>query len=159
MKLKVLAAGRMKAGPERTLADDYLARSQALGRGIGFSITLTEFAESKAPTAAGRMADELKSFTGLLTDRSFTVVLDERGKTMGSEAFAALLRHHLDQSTGEMGFLIGGPDGHAPSTRTSAGLVLSFGPMTWPHRLVRVMLLEQIYRAGTIMVKHPYHRS
>ena len=70
----------MKAGPKRTLADDYLARSQALGRGIGFSITLTEFAESKAPTAAGRMADELKSFTGLLTDRSFTVVLDERGK-------------------------------------------------------------------------------
>lgn len=158
MKLKVLAPGRMKAGPERTLAGGYLERSQALGRGLGLSIALKEFAESKAPTVAGRLAEELKSFSSLLPARAFTVVLDERGKTMGSEAFAKLLRHHRDGTTGEMAFLIGGPDGHAETTRAAAGLVLSLGPMTWPHRLVRVMLLEQIYRAETILAKHPYHR-
>jgi 23S rRNA (pseudouridine1915-N3)-methyltransferase len=54
--------------------------------------------------------------------------------------------------------MIGGPDGHAVETLKSAGLVLSMGQMTWPHRLVRVMLAEQIYRAVTIMVNHPYHR-
>ena len=58
-----------------------------------------------------------------------------------------------------MAFLIGGPDGHAPGIREGAGLLLGFGPMTWPHRLVRVMLLEQIYRALTIIAGHPYHRA
>ena len=58
-----------------------------------------------------------------------------------------------------MAFLIGGPDGHAPGVRDNAGLLMSFGPMTWPHRLVRVMLLEQIYRALTIIAGHPYHRA
>lgn len=159
MKLTVLAAGRIKAGPERTLADDYLARSQALGRRIGVTVTLKEFSESKAATAAGRVAEDLKSFSAHLPARGFAIVLDERGKPLGSESFAGLLRHHLDQATGEMVFLIGGADGHADSTRATAGLLLSFGPMTWPHRLVRVMLLEQIYRAATIMVNHPYHRS
>lgn len=93
-----------------------------------------------------------------LPPRCFTVVLDERGRTLASEAFAELLRRHLDDGTGDMAFLIGGPDGHAPDIRENAGLLLSFGAMTWPHRLVRVMLFEQIYRAVTIIAGHPYHR-
>ncbi len=90
--------------------------------------------------------------------RAFTIVLDEGGKPLSSETFARLLRHHIDAGTQDLAVLIGGPDGHAPATRDKAGLLLSFGPMTWPHRLVRVMLCEQIYRAVTIMVNHPYHR-
>lgn len=86
-------------------------------------------------------------------------MLDERGKALASEAFADLLRRHLDGGTADMGFLIGGPDGHAPEIRTTAGLLMSFGPMTWPHRLVRVMLFEQLYRALTIILGHPYHRA
>ena len=70
-----------------------------------------------------------------------------------------LVKRHLDQGTGSIAFLIGGPDGHAPEMRQDAGLLLSLGPMTWPHRLARVMLAEQIYRAVTILVKHPYHRA
>ncbi len=149
----------MKAGPERTLSEDYLARCQTLGRALGISVALKEFAESKAPQAAGRMAEERKAFAAHQPQRGFTIVLDERGKPMGSEGFAGFLRRHLDQSTPDLVFLIGGPDGHAEESRAAAGLLLSFGPMTWPHRLVRVMLLEQIYRAQTIMVNHPYHRS
>jgi 23S rRNA (pseudouridine1915-N3)-methyltransferase len=115
---------------------------------------VNDFAESQAPTAPQRMEDEAK----LLATKFPTIVLDERGKAFSSEDFAKLLQRHLDQGTQELAFLIGGPDGHSPQTRQSAGHLLSFGPMTWPHRLVRVMLFEQIYRAVTILVNHPYHR-
>ena len=105
------------------------------------------------------MAEEARLIASALPPKAFAVVLDERGKAMASEAFAGLLRKTLDNGTPDMAFLIGGPDGHAPETREGAGLLLSFGPMTWPHRMVRVMLFEQIYRAVTIMVNHPYHRA
>jgi 23S rRNA (pseudouridine1915-N3)-methyltransferase len=85
-------------------------------------------------------------------------VLDERGKVLSSAGFADLLKRHLDGGTSDLAFLIGGPDGHAQSIRDSAGLLLSFGAMTWPHRLARVMLAEQIYRAVMILRDHPYHR-
>ena len=105
------------------------------------------------------MAEEAKLVAAALPARSFSVVLDERGKALTSEAFAELLRRHIDGGTPDMAFLIGGPDGHAPGIRDQAGLLMSFGPMTWPHRLVRVMLFEQLYRALTIITGHPYHRS
>ena len=104
------------------------------------------------------MAEEGRLVAGALPPKGFSVVLDERGKALASEAFAELLRRHLDGGTPDMAFLIGGPDGHAPEIRETAGLLMSFGPMTWPHRLVRVMLFEQLYRAVTIIAGHPYHR-
>lgn len=160
MKLSVIAAGRLKPGPEKALADDYLTRASGLGRKCGISrIAVTEFNESQAGSAAARMAEEGRIISGLLPPKGFTVVLDERGKAMASEAFAALLSRHLDGGTSDMSFLIGGPDGHAPEFRDTAGLLMSFGPMTWPHRLVRVMLFEQLYRAVTIIAGHPYHRA
>ena len=160
MRLSVIAVGRLKAGPEKTLADDYLARAEAFGRKAGIArVAVSEFAESQGATAALRIAEERRMMAGALPRRGFTVVLDERGKTMASEAFAHLLRRHLDEATPEVSFVIGGPDGHAAETRSEAGLLLSLGAMTWPHRLVRVMLFEQIYRALTILLAHPYHRS
>ena len=159
MRLSVTAVGRLKAGPEKLLAEDYFTRAEALGRNIGISrIAVTEFAESQASSPASRMAEEAKLLAGVLPPKAFAIVLDERGQPLASEAFAALLRRHLDGVTPEVTFLIGGPDGHAPETRERAGLLLSFGLMTWPHRLARVMLFEQLYRAVTIIVKHPYHR-
>ena len=159
MRLTVLAVGRLKAGPEKTLAGDYLARAGALGRRAGLSrVQVSEVAESQAQTAAARMADEAKLLAAALPSRAFAVVLDERGTALTSVAFADLIRQHLDRGTPDMVFLIGGPDGHGQALRDGAGLLLSLGPMTWPHRLVRVMLFEQIYRAVTIMVNHPYHR-
>ena len=155
----MIAAGRLKPGPEKTIAEDYLTRAQGLGRKCGISrIAVTEFNESQASSPAARMAEEARLIAGALAAKSFTIVLDERGKALPSEAFADLLRRHLDGGTADMAFLIGGPDGHAPETREQAGLLMSFGPMTWPHRLVRVMLFEQLYRAVTIIAGHPYHR-
>lgn len=159
MKLQVIAAGRLKPGPEKSLAEDYLTRAQGLGRKCGIArIGVTEFNESQASSAPARMAEESRVIAGALAPKCFTIVLDERGKALASEAFADLLRRHLDGGTPDMAFLIGGPDGHAPDLRESAGLLMSFGPMTWPHRLVRVMLFEQLYRAVTIIAGHPYHR-
>lgn len=159
MKLSVIAVGRLKAGPEKALADDYRTRAEGLGRKAGISrLSVVEFAESQAATAASRIADEAKLIAGAVPPKAFSIVLDERGKTMSSETLASLIRRRIDGGTQDLAFIIGGPDGLAQATRESAGLLLSFGAMTWPHRLVRVMLFEQIYRTVTIMVNHPYHR-
>ena len=160
MRLQVLAIGRLKAGPEKTLSLDYQTRLEALGRKAGIGrMTVTEFAESQAQTATQRQAEEAKLLSAALAPKAFTLVLDERGKACSSEAFSHLLQRHLDQGTQDLAFLIGGPDGHGAETRKHAGQIISLGEMTWPHRLVRIMLLEQIYRAVTIMVNHPNHRS
>jgi 23S rRNA (pseudouridine1915-N3)-methyltransferase len=159
LKLSVIAVGKLKAGPEKQLAEDYRARAEAMGRKAGITaFTVTEFAESHEATAAARMAEEARFVAAHLPPRSFTVVLDERGKSLSSEAFAATLQKHIDNGL-DLAFIIGGPDGHAPDIRTRANLIVSFGAMTWPHRLVRVMLYEQLYRAITIMAGHPYHRA
>ena len=159
MRLQVLGIGRLKAGPEKLLAEDYQARLEGLGRKAGITrVTVTDFAESQAQTAGLRQDEECKLLTAALAPKAQTLVLDERGKPLASEDFSKLLQRHLDQGTQDLAFLIGGPDGHAAETRQKAHQIISFGPMTWPHRLVRVMLLEQIYRAVTIMVNHPYHR-
>ena len=160
MRLSLIAVGRLKPGPEKTIAEDYLGRAEGLGRRCGITrIGITEFAESQASSAAARMAEEARQVTAALPPKSFSIVLDERGKALASEAFADLLRRHIDGGTQDMSFLIGGPDGHAPQIREGASLLMSFGPMTWPHRLVRVMLFEQVYRALTIIAGHPYHRG
>lgn len=160
MRLTVITAGRMKPGPEKLIAEDYLTRAQALGRKSGISrIGIAEFSESQASSATARMGEEAKLFMGAMPPKCFSIVLDERGKALSSEAFAQLLRRQIDGGTQDVAFLIGGPDGHAPDIREQAGALLSFGQMTWPHRLVRVMLFEQIYRALTIIQGHPYHRA
>ena len=160
MRLQVLAVGRLKPGPEKLIAGDYQTRAEGLGKKPGMSrITVTEFAESQSPSPAARIGEEAGWLCAALPPKAFSIVLDERGKAMASEAFAAMLQRHLDGGTQDLSIVIGGPDGHAVSTRDQAGLLLSFGPMTWPHRLVRIMLFEQIYRAVTILVNHPYHRS
>jgi 23S rRNA (pseudouridine1915-N3)-methyltransferase len=160
MRLQVLGIGKLKAGPEKTLSLEYQTRLEGLGRKAGFAkLTLIDFAESQGQTAGQRQAEEAKLLAGALPPKAFTLVLDERGKSFTSGGFSQLLRRHLDQGTQDLAFLIGGPDGHSAETRKTAGQLVSLGEMTWPHRLVRIMLLEQIYRAVTIMVNHPYHRS
>lgn len=87
------------------------------------------------------------------------VALDERGDAVDSATFADMLRRWRDQGVRETAFLIGGADGHHPETRTAADRIVSFGALTWPHALARVMLAEQLYRAATIVAGHPYHRG
>ena len=159
MRVWIIAVGRLKSGPESDLAADYVKRAQALGRNAGIKeIRTVELAESAAATPALRKAAEARAIAGVGPQGSYRIVLDERGAALSSDAFAAMLRKHCDEGTADLAFIIGGPDGHEVSTLSAAQHKLSLGPMTWPHRLVRVMLVEQIYREVTIMVNHHYHR-
>ena len=160
MRLTIAAVGRLKQGPERELAERYRERAVKSGKALGFrSLDLVEVAESRARDAAQRMLEESIAIANLVPDGAALTVLDERGDTPGSAAFAATLAQWRDSGRADAAFVIGGADGLAPGLRDKADLHLAFGALTWPHQLVRIMLLEQLYRAMTILSGHPYHRA
>ena len=159
MRILVAAVGRLKRGPEQELAERYRERAAKSGRGIGLrSLEIVEIAESRARDAQRRMLEESIALANVIPSGAATVLLDPRGDALGSDAFAKRLRGWNDGGR-DAAFIIGGPDGLAPSLSEQAELRLAFGALTWPHQLVRIMLLEQIYRATTILSGHPYHRE
>jgi 23S rRNA (pseudouridine1915-N3)-methyltransferase len=105
------------------------------------------------------MKEEAAKLGGKLPAGAHLVALDEAGRAMSSESFAQHVRKMADTGTRDVVFIIGGPDGLAPSLRETAHERIAFGPQTWPHLLVRAMLAEQIYRAFAILSGHPYHRA
>jgi 23S rRNA (pseudouridine1915-N3)-methyltransferase len=159
VRLAVLAVGRLKSGPERELVERYRQRAEGLGRSLGFSgPDLVEWAESRARREEERRreeADQLLSRAG-----SFVLVaFDERGRSISSEAFAQRVAAGRDAGRPGLACVIGGPDGLDQRARDRAELVLSFGALTIPHQIVRALVVEQIYRALTILAGHPYHRA
>jgi 23S rRNA (pseudouridine1915-N3)-methyltransferase len=160
MKIGIAAIGLLKSGPEKEMAAEYEHRIQGAGRNAGLTgFSIQDWGESRAATAELRKSEEAKRLWSAVPADGVTLVLDERGKALTSVEFAKLLEQQAQSGCRSLNFLIGGPDGHAAETRTRAFKTLSFGPMTFPHRLLRVMLLEQIYRSVTIIVNHPYHRA
>jgi 23S rRNA (pseudouridine1915-N3)-methyltransferase len=160
MRLTIAAVGRLKAGPERQLAERYLDRAVKTGRSLGFrGVSVVEIDESRSGAPERRMLEESIAIANLLPERALVVLLDERGESLSSRRFAEQLGHWRDGGRDDAVFIIGGPDGLAPSLREQASLTLGFGAFTWPHQLVRIMLLEQLYRAITILSGHPYHRD
>ncbi len=160
MRLVVVSIGRLKQGPERVLAERYRERFDGLGRKLGFrGLDNHEIPESRARDAATRMAEEAVAILAAIPQKSAVVALDQRGDNIDSAAFARHLGRWRDQQIGNTIFIIGGADGLSPDLRRKAKLSLAFGAATWPHQMVRVMLLEQIYRAATILAGHPYHRA
>lgn len=160
MRISILAIGQSKPSPEQTLCDDYLRRLQHQGRGVGITDAVCKtLPEAKRGSAAQRKSDESDRLAAQVPTKAKRIVLSERGRQLASKAFADHISRMLDDGTGDLCFLIGGPDGHADGLEREADLLLSLGAMTWPHRLVRAMLLEQIYRAVTIIANHPYHRA
>jgi 23S rRNA (pseudouridine1915-N3)-methyltransferase len=160
LRLAVLAVGRMKAGPERELFERYVKRVSGLAPSLGFSpIEWRELDESRARQAETRRAEEGKILLAAAPKGAFLIALDERGASPSSDAFAREFLRTRDSGAAALAFLIGGPDGLDPALRASAQRIISFGAMTWPHQLVRVMAAEQIYRAMTILAGHPYHRG
>lgn len=160
MRLRICAVGRLRAGPEQLLVEDYLARLSATGRAIGFpSASLAEVEERKRLEGAALMTREAELLLAHIPPGARVIALDERGRNEGSEAFAARLGAWRDEGAPEAVFLIGGANGLAPEIRERADHLMSFGKMTWPHMLARVMLTEQLYRSVTILAGHPYHRA
>jgi len=160
MRLIVIAVGRMKQGPERELAERYRKRFDEIGRKLGFrSLDIHEIPESRAREAQARITEEAAAIAALVPEGSALVALDARGDNIDSVGLARHLVRFRDQSVANMVFVIGGADGLSPDLGAKQKLGLAFGSATWPHQLVRVMLLEQLYRAATILAGHPYHRA
>ncbi|MFD1911799.1 23S rRNA (pseudouridine(1915)-N(3))-methyltransferase RlmH [Halodurantibacterium flavum] len=156
MRVHICAVGRLRAGPERDLVDDYLSRFDRTGRGLFLGPAQVHEVEDKK---GGGMAAEAQLLSRVLPDGAVCCVLDERGRTLSSPDFAGQLAGWRDAGRGDVAFLIGGADGLDPSLRDRADFALSFGRMVWPHMLVRVMLAEQLYRASSILAGAPYHRT
>ncbi len=160
MRLVVAAIGRLKDGPERELAERYRKRAEQAGRRIGFrDVDVVEIRESRAQEVGKRMIEESIALTSLIPDQAITIILDERGESLDSATLASRLGRWRDDGRPATVFIIGGDDGLAPALRDKASLKLAFGSATWPHQLARIMLLEQIYRAISILSGHPYHRA
>jgi 23S rRNA (pseudouridine1915-N3)-methyltransferase len=160
MKLVLAAVGRLKSGPERDLAARYHERAASIGRKLGFrSIEIIEIEESRGRRGADRIHEEAARLAAAIPENAAIVALDARGKALSSSDLAGRLERWRDRGTPAVTFLIGGADGLAEPLRGRAELVLCFGAATWPHQLVRIMVLEQIYRAMTILAGHPYHRE
>jgi 23S rRNA (pseudouridine1915-N3)-methyltransferase len=160
MRIVVISIGRLKQGPERELAERYRERFDDIGRKLGFrGLEIHEILESRARDAATRISEEAAAISAAIPDKSVLVALDERGDNIDSSAFARHLGRWRDDSVANTIFVIGGADGLSPDLRRRAKLRFAFGAATWPHQMVRVMLLEQVYRAATILAGHPYHRA
>jgi 23S rRNA (pseudouridine1915-N3)-methyltransferase len=159
MRLMLGAVGRLKAGPDRDLFDRYWDRLEASGRKTGISgVRVVELPESRAATAAERKADEAHRLLTAARDTAEVIALDETGRSHTSAHFAAHIGKRRDHGCAELAFLIGGADGHGAAVLARAALVLNLGTLTLPHGLARIVLAEQLYRATTILARHPYHR-
>jgi len=159
LRLLLLGVGRLKASLERDLAARYIDRAAAAGRSLGFSaLDVRELDESRASSAESRKVEEAKAMRAQLPKQGKLILFDERGAALTSPDFANLIGALRDGGTPQCTFIIGGADGLAPELASEAYRQVSFGAMTWPHQLVRVLAAEQLYRAMTILSGHPYHR-
>ena len=160
LKIIVGSIGRLKRGPEQELAQRYADRIRKTGRAVGIAaLNFIELPESRATDAITRKREEAYSVLARLPEKVVIFAFDERGQSPSSRQFAATLSEHFDGSTMDIACIIGGPDGLDSQLREKASLVVSFGALTIPHQMVRILVLEQIYRAITILTNHPYHRD
>jgi 23S rRNA (pseudouridine1915-N3)-methyltransferase len=160
MRLALVCVGKLKAGPERLLFERYFKRLTDSARTAGLAgVDLREIGESRARRPEERRAEEAAAILAAAPKGAALVLLDERGLSATSEEWAADIGRQRDASRPAYAVAIGGPDGLDPSLRAAACRIVSFGAMTWPHQLVRVMAGEQLYRAMTILAGHPYHRG
>jgi len=155
MRITILAVGRMRPGPERSLYDDYVLRFDRAGKALGLGPVDLREVEAKK----GGMAAEADLLGRQVPEGATLVALDERGRQISSPDFAACLGGWRDDGVRDLALLIGGADGLEAGLRDRAALRLSLGKMVWPHMLVRVMLAEQLYRAASILAGSPYHRA
>jgi 23S rRNA (pseudouridine1915-N3)-methyltransferase len=159
MRITLFAVGRLKAGPEKDLASRYLDRFAKAGPAIGLELAkLVEIQESRASNPETRKREEAAALEKALPEGAALILLDERGKSLDSQAFSDAIGRYRDNGKRDMMLAIGGADGLDPDLRARADLVVNLGTMTWPHQLVRILIAEHLYRAVTILSGHPYHR-
>lgn len=154
MHITLISIGKLKSGPEKELVDDYVARFNKAGPNIGLrSLKLVDLASGSGLDAEG---DRL---LGALPSGAIVRRLDEHGPAWPSVKLANHLADKRDAGTQAYGFLIGGAEGYSKAVRTACPDTLAFGPQTWPHRLVKVMITEQLYRSVSLLAGLPYHKA
>jgi 23S rRNA (pseudouridine1915-N3)-methyltransferase len=160
MRILIVAIGKLKDAEERSIIERYAKRLHGAGKAIGLGpVDIREFAESRAIDPSERKRDEAGRLLKAAGESGFVIALDPHGKSLTSEAFARLLAEKCNGAVKELAFIIGGPDGHGEAALKATHLRLSLGALTLPHGLARVVLIEQLYRAATILSGHPYHRA
>lgn len=155
MELCILAVGRLRGGPEAALIDDYLGRIDRTGRPLSLGparVIEVEDKKNRGPEA------EAELLLAAMPENAALVAMDERGRTLSSPQLADRIGRFRDDGRRALCFAIGGADGHGEALRARADMMLSFGPMVWPHMLARAMLSEQLFRAASILAGTPYHR-
>jgi 23S rRNA (pseudouridine1915-N3)-methyltransferase len=152
MRVIIAAVGRDRSGPARDLFDEYCRRCP-------WPIRLHEISARTTAPPERRLAEEAERLSSAVPRDAALIALDESGRNLTSRALATKIAAWQRQGRSELAFVVGGPDGLDPALTARADLVLALGRMTWPHRLVRVLLAEQLYRVATILAGHPYHRD
>ena len=152
MRITLVAVGRARRGPVEELCREYAGR-------LPWAVEILEVEPKKRLAGDALKVHEAELLAARIPDGAVLVALDERGNALASTEFAETFRRWRDSGRDRVCFLIGGADGLDPSLRARADMVLAFGPQTWPHMMVRAMLLEQVYRAERILAGHPYHRE
>jgi len=153
MNVTIAAIGKLKRGPELELAQRYQKR-------LRWPVVVNE--QSEAPphlSVLERKDREAEFHLQNLKSNTSLITRDENGKNLDSQAFAFLVRDLIEKNGPDLRFAIGGPDGLGKSVLERSNFILSFGKLTWPHQIVRALLLEQLYRTQTILDGHPYHRQ
>lgn len=154
MHVFLISVGKLSRGPEKDLVDDYTKRIRQAGRQLGFRSFELIDVDNKGDIDAQGTQLLAKIPAGARVLR-----MDEHGPQMTSKAFAGHLGKIRDQGAQHMVFLIGGASGYSDAVKSAHPDMLAFGPQTWPHRLVKVMLSEQIYRAYSLLAGSPYHKA
>lgn len=152
MKISIIAVGRLSRGPEHELFQGYLKR-------LRWPVSVIEVAERRGLKGAQRQQREAELVAQALPRDAIVAVLDRQGRTISSGEFADWLSDLSNRSNKPLAFVVGGAEGLTTEFMAQADHRLSFGPMTWPHLLARVMLAEQLFRAQSILANHPYHRD
>ena len=155
MRITLRAHGRLGRGPEREMVDDYLRRAALLARGTGFRDVVEDEVETKGKVDR---TVQTRALLDGVPDGATVVLMDERGKSLTSTAIARQLSTWRDDGVGELYILIGPADGYDPAILPTTATRWAFGTQTWPHKLLRVMLAEQLFRSLSILAGTPYHR-
>tara|TARA_B100000925_G_scaffold50850_1_gene33115 strand:- start:171 stop:653 length:483 start_codon:yes stop_codon:yes gene_type:complete len=160
LNINILAIGKVLNSPYSSISDHYISNIQSISKRSGVAnFTVNEVEKSREKDAELRKQREFDSVTKKLDiQNSINILLDEKGKLISSTKLKSMLYEYQLSSKKNLNFIIGGPDGTSGKMKEIADENISLSKMTLPHLLVRILLLEQIYRALTILINHPYHK-
>lgn len=150
--IDVIVVGKLKEKSLKDLESEYTKRLTRYAK-----INIIELKDSKDNDINLAIKQELKLILDKIDEKSYIILLDIQGKMLSSEDLSKEI-NNITQTSGKITFIVGGSNGVSDDVKNKANMLLSFSPMTFPHQLFRIMLLEQIYRSLAILNNSPYHK-